>query len=83
MSRNIPTNFITTHLQNVLDDGTLLYNLSVFYRKGGAYTKNKRDKDMNDKNTVKKEEKQRFNFRVKDETINENLSTEEAIKWQN
>ena len=37
---------------------------------------------MNDKNTVKKEEKQRFNFRVKYETINENLSTEEAIKWQ-
>ena len=38
---------------------------------------------MNDKNTVKKEGKQRFNFRVKDETIKGVLSTEEAIKWQN
>lgn len=38
---------------------------------------------MNDKNTVKKVEKQRLDIRVKNETINEFLSTKEAIKWQN
>ena len=45
--------------------------------------KKKRGLDMNDKNTVKQKGKYKFNFRIKDETINGFLSTKEAIKWQN